>query len=106
MPISDTIFALDDCFFARNAMERFWCGGCQCSAAQCVKSKNQVYLRVRRERYKRYTSFFGARFLLLGAKKTKANQDLAKGREIWRVQIWDACRKDLEASQSEEKERR
>lgn len=45
-------------------------------------------------------------YLLLGAKKTKANQDLAKGREIWRVQIWDACRKDLEAPQNEEKERK
>lgn len=60
---------------------------------------------MRRERYKRYTSFFGARFLLFGA-KTKANQELAKGREIWRAQIWDACRKDLEASQNEEKERK
>lgn len=26
MPINDIIIALDDCFLARNAMERFWRG--------------------------------------------------------------------------------
>lgn len=44
-------------------------------------------------------------FLFFGA-KTKVNQELAKGREIRRAQIWDACRKDLEAPQNEEKERK
>lgn len=87
MPISDIIFALDDCFLgARNAMERFWFGAANARRLNVLKVKNQVYvLRVRRERYKKvYFLFWRSFFLLFGAKK-KVNQELAKGREIWRA---------------------
>lgn len=88
-------------------MERFWCGAANARRLNVLKVKNQVYvLRVRRERYKKvYFLFWYSFFCFLGA-KTKVNQGLAKGCEVWRAQIWDACRKDLKAPQNEEKERK